>query len=149
MNWTHGQSDQGSYNCLMFGLCISVLSPGQNFWGPCLAPFSILWRPFEIFEGHFLPSVKHYPLHFFYKSWTCPIMSPNRSPQKNGCYAFFRLSFEPISNILWVSLQIKNRKCCFQTKTVKINAKNWPSWQFKCATWMRINNIHVANQWSH
>ena len=53
----------------------SVLSPGQLFWGlhVCLAPFRYFGGPFEFFEGHILPSVKHNPIRFFfYKSWTCP-----------------------------------------------------------------------------
>ena len=40
----------------------SVLSPGQ-FWGP-----------FEIFEGHILPSVKHNPIRFFSKAELAPII---------------------------------------------------------------------------
>ena len=43
----------------------AVLSTGQKFGGPCLAPFSIFGRPFEFFKGHILPSVKHNPIRFF------------------------------------------------------------------------------------
>ena len=35
-------------------------------------PLPIFWGPFEFFEGHILPSVKHNPIRFFYKSWTYP-----------------------------------------------------------------------------
>ena len=59
----------------------SVLSLGQKFWGPCLAPFSIFWGQLEKFEGHIFPSVKHSPKHFFYKSWICP-NNPKSKPVK-------------------------------------------------------------------
>ena len=45
----------------------SVLSPGQLFWGlhVCLAPFRYFVGPFEFFEGHILPSLKHNPIRIF------------------------------------------------------------------------------------
>ena len=39
----------------------SVLSPGQ------------FWEPFEIFEGHILPSVKQNPIRFFLQKLNLPL----------------------------------------------------------------------------
>ena len=52
----------------------SVLSPGQQFWGQCLAPFRFFGGQFEIFEGHILPSVKHNPICFFTNAELVPIV---------------------------------------------------------------------------
>ena len=66
----------------------AMFGPVQHFLGP-----------FEIFEGHIILSVKHNPLRFFF----------TKAEKKNGCHAFFQLSFEPIFTILWISYQIKSR----------------------------------------
>ena len=62
-----------------------VVHPSVKAQCNCVVPRSVILRamfgpipiffgggPFEIFEGHILPSVKHNPIRFFYKSLTCP-----------------------------------------------------------------------------
>ena len=68
---------------------MKVVHPSVKAQCNCVVPRSVILRAmfgplpiffflgggggaFEIFEGHILPSVKHNPIRFFYKSWTCP-----------------------------------------------------------------------------
>ena len=38
-----------------------------------VVPRSVLGGPFEIFEGHILPSVKHNPIRFFLQKLNLPL----------------------------------------------------------------------------
>ena len=46
--------------------CLQVSNFEGHVWSP--SDFFLGGGQFEIFEGHILPSVKHNPIRFFYKS---------------------------------------------------------------------------------
>ena len=61
---------EGSKYILPWGLSVV---PRSVILRAMFGPLPIFWGPFEIFDSHILPSVKHNPIRFFfYKSWTCP-----------------------------------------------------------------------------
>ena len=62
----------------MFGPIKHILGDIWNLGGPYITTL------------YYFTKAEHVP----------PYLSPNRSPKKNGCHAFFQPFFEPISTIL-------------------------------------------------
>ena len=118
MNWTQEQSNQGSYNCLVFGLCIFNVVPRSE-----------ILRAMLFSGGHFkfLRTIYYYQWNttlkaYFTKAELVPIICLwIKAWRTTVVMPFYQFSFEPISSICGF-FPNKNRKCCFQTKTPKINA---------------------------